>query len=679
MSLNNHNNTIFLTPEEAERLRKTLKGRLQKCQELAGQPRVPTDPKTSRNQVGTASLLADIAATPEPGLKAQKGRPDVIVAFTVGNPYPPCTVLLQHLKPMKLSDLRMETHHRGHVLTVRRVAPVVKLVAFSWTVVQEESSGEMERLEILLHKSKHGQDILDSGSIFEIKEPYFTLSDQGEPTLRIDHPSDLVVCMDNLRTESRYSSTNEINDSGGSIPATAPAALAAKTARECKEEGNAALKQKALPLAHANYTQGLQLLITDGVAKEDLTCDLFRNRSFVNLVLNRFDEAKADALNSLTSLEDQNHKELDSKAYSRAGSAAYNLGEFQEAKRFFEEQQKLSPGDKDATTNLRRTELRLQEQGTGVYDFKKIKARLLMAHPSHPRVDATSFTHNAKIGESSGRGRGLFATRDIDPGEIILCEKAFCVVWGHEDEALTAMTYDGRDDRIRVVPAGLCKAIVQKLLNNPSQVDKVMNLYGDYRGLGKQLIMGDSGPVIDVFQVHDIVARNAFGMGPESSGGHSKEENANNASTGLWILASYINHSCMPNAKREYLGDLMVLRATRPIGAGEEIMHSYDESSDYDERTAALMNTWGFTCTCALCIGEKGDSPALRRKRRELENEASALIEREEAVMAKRLSIVKARRLVKAINDTYDNERYNGLPRMALSRVQKWLTEATTR
>jgi tetratricopeptide (TPR) repeat protein len=672
MSLSNHNNTIFLTPEEAERVRKTLKGRLQKCQELAGQRRVPADPKTSLNQVGTASLLADIAATPEPGLKAQNGRPDAMVAFAVGNPYPPCTVFLQDLKPMKLSDLRIETHHRGNVLTVRRVAPVVKLVAFSWTVIQEESSGEMERLEISLHKSKHGQDILESGSIFEIKEPYFTLGDQGEPTLRIDHPSDLVVSMDDLRTSSQYSSTDEMNDSGGAV-------LAAKKARECKEEGNAALKQKALLLAHARYTQGLQLLRMNCTAKEELTCDLFRNRSFVNLVLNRFDEAKADAVASLTGLEDQNHKELDSKAYSRAGSAAYSLGELQEAKSFFEEQQKLSPGDKDATTSLRRTELCLKEQASGVYDFKKIKARLLMAHPSHPRVDATSFTRNVKIGESSGRGRGLFATRNMDSGEIILCEKAFCVVWGDEDETLTAMTFDGRDDRIRVVPAGLSKTIVQKLLNNPSQVDKVMHLYGDYRGLGKQLIMGDSGPVIDVFQVHDIVARNAFGTGPEPSGSHSREENANNASTGLWILASYINHSCIPNTKREYLGDLMVLRATRPIGAGEEIMHSYDESSDYDARIAALMNTWGFTCTCALCIAEMADSPALRKKRGELESEVNALVERDEVAGAKRLSIVKARRLVRSINDTYDDERYNGLPRTALPRIEKWLTEATSR
>ena len=34
------------------------------------------------------------------------------VALAVGYPYPPCTVLLQDLPPMELSDLVMDTHHR---------------------------------------------------------------------------------------------------------------------------------------------------------------------------------------------------------------------------------------------------------------------------------------------------------------------------------------------------------------------------------------------------------------------------------------------------------------------------------------------------------------------------------------------------------------------------------------
>ncbi|KUJ15993.1 SET domain-containing protein, partial [Mollisia scopiformis] len=660
-------NTIYLTTEEDERMRKTLKGRLTKCQEVSGQPRVPGDPNTRQNQVAMASLLSDFAAPPEPGLKAGKGRPDAIVAFAVGNPYPPCTVSVQDLKPMNLSDLRMETHHRGHVLTVRRVAPVVKLVASSWTVVEEESSGETERLEISLHKSNHGQEILDLGSLFQIKEPYFTLNDEGGPTIRIDHPSDL-FCTDTLPTGSSGSSPEGHGESGYSESGQ-------KTARDFKEEGNAALKEKALLLAHTKYTHGLQLLTTEGSAKEELAYDLFRNRAHVNLALNRLDEAKTDGLAAVTGLEDQKYKELDSKAYFRAGCAAYNLGEFDEAKHFFEEQQRLMPSHKDAAVHIRKTEVRLKEKTIGVYDFKKIKAGLLT---NRLRVDVTTFSGNVEIKESPGHGRGLFPTCAIKSGEIVLAEKAFCVIWGHEDEALTAMTYDNRDDRIRVCPVGLCKAIVQKLSDNPSQVEKVMALFSDYKGLDKQLIVKDSKPVIDTFQIHDIVARNAFGPDSVYSSGRNQEDaDGTTASAGLWVLAAYINHSCIHNAKKESMGDFMVLRATRAIAAGEEITHSYDSSSDYDARSAELMKTWGFTCDCALCTAEKNDSPAVRKKRRELENDANLLVERNAPVGAKTLSIVKARRLVKLINDTYDVERYKGLPRLALSRIQKWLNEAS--
>jgi len=79
----------------------------------------------------TVSLLLDLSMISELGLKVKKGGTDSMVAFALGHPYPLCTVFLQDLYPMKFSDLRMDTHHRGCVLIVRRVAPVAKLVAFS--------------------------------------------------------------------------------------------------------------------------------------------------------------------------------------------------------------------------------------------------------------------------------------------------------------------------------------------------------------------------------------------------------------------------------------------------------------------------------------------------------------------------------------------------------------------
>lgn len=194
MSSRNQNHTVFLTPEEDKRIRKTFKDRSQKFKLLEGKLRQAWDPKWRQNQVATASLLSDISSIDMAGTNTSDGSSDTMITYSVGNTYLPCTLSLNDLQPITMSDLRMDTHHRGYILTVRRVAPVIKLVATSWTIVQEDSSDDMERLEVMLHKFKFGKEILDSASIFKIKEPCFTLSDQGETALQIDHPSDLLVC-----------------------------------------------------------------------------------------------------------------------------------------------------------------------------------------------------------------------------------------------------------------------------------------------------------------------------------------------------------------------------------------------------------------------------------------------------------------------------------------------------
>jgi tetratricopeptide (TPR) repeat protein len=663
MTSQNGGYAIFLTEQEAERIRTTVKDRVKKCSELVGHAREPRDSKGAISQATGASLMADMGGAPDADMTETKGQGGTLPALGIGQPYPPCIVSREDLQPMKLADLQMDTHHRGRRLTVKRVSPVVTLTARSWTMVQDEAGDETERLEVCLHKSRHGEDVLESASVFVIKEPFFTLTDQGEATLRIDHPSDLIVCRDEI--------ANVVN---GHVE---DAAAAEKIARTCKDKGNAALKQQDLPLAHAKYTEGLKVARRDVVSNTnpDLARDISRNRAHVNLLLNQLDEAKSDARASIIGKEDQQSKELDSKAYYRAGSAAYNLGKYQEAKGFFEEQQKFMPDDKVARANLennlRKIEMRLREQQAGTYDLKKIKASLSRARP---RADAASFISNTKVKDSPGRGRGVFATRDIPAGEIVMCEKAFCVVWSHESDALTAMTYDVRDDRIRVSPAGLSKSIVQKLLSNSSQIERVMDLYGDYEGDGKNVYKTEDGPVVDSFRVHDIMSRNAFGAGSQYG-----EEGANKASTGLWIWAAYMNHSCIPNTKKEFIGDLMVVRAARPITAGEELFNSYDGSSDYDTRKTALMTTWGFECNCALCIAEKADDPTVRKKRQELANDADVFVAREPWANAKRLTISKAQRLARAIDDTYDGERYKSVPRVAAQGIQGWLARASPR
>lgn len=650
MAHQNDADTIFLTQQESDRIRTTAKNRIKNCSEAKNNGKEPREATPSIQQATGASLMADMGGAPDPDMTQAQGG--TLPALTVGQPYSPCQLSLDELEPMSPNGLKMETHHRGKKLAIKRASPVVGLAVRSWCMVQDEEGKETERLEFGLHKLRHSEEVLELTKVFVIKEPYFTMTDDGEATIRIDHPSDLV------------SVTDEVVDADFK-----DSVAAEKAATRCKNKGNAALKEQDLPEAYARYSEGLKIATENALSS--LGRDIARNRAYVSLLLGQLDGVLEDARSSLIREDDQRSKDLDSKAFFRAGSAAYSLGQYPLAKKLFEEQQKLTPADKDAKTYLKRIAARSREQESGSHDFTKMRVNLSKARS---RVDAATFTGNTEVKNSRNKGRGLFTTRNIAAGELIMCEKAFCVVWGHEREAMTAMTYDLRDDRIRVSPIGLSKAIVQKLISNPSQIPAVMDLYGDYQGDGKDVTTTDDGPVIDVFRVHDIMSRNAFGPGNQFG-----VENARNASTGIWVHAAYINHSCVPNASKEYIGDLMILRALQPIKAGDEIFHAYDESSDYDARQASLMTSWGFKCVCKLCEVENKESQEVRSKREELRGEADAFVAREHWANAKRLNIVKAQRLAKGIEESYNAKKYDGLPKMAGRSIQEWLSKASPR
>jgi tetratricopeptide (TPR) repeat protein len=645
-----------MSPEESERIQRTIKDLARLREEQTGQSMEPTDPKSLIEQAISTSLMQEMSSAAF-GLGAPRKTRETMVAYGIGKPYPPSTAKLADLQPMAIKDLRMETHHRGFFLSLHRVSPVCILQASSWTVVKGLPSDEVERLEVFLHTSQYGSNTLDIASDLVIKEPYYTLSSQGEYTIRVDHPSDLIII---AISESPESWRDKERHSGGS-DLVSPS--------DYKMKGNdALLKKKNYPGAYFWYTEGLKLLESEGGC-ETVRKDLYRNRAHVNLQLQRFDEAISDALNSLTCGETKELKSLDAKAYNRAGIAAYSQGEFLQARRYFEQQERLLPEDQQPRLHLRRVDARMREEAEGVYNMKKIVSNL---PKTGGRPDTASYYGPTEIKNSPGAGRGLFATRDIGPNEIILCEKAFCAAWSHETETFTALACD-IDAGIKVFPAGLHKAVVRKLLNSPSQVEKVLCLHGDYRGLGERLQEVDGSPVIDTFQVHDIIQRNAFGMGQQT-----EDQDVSNASTGLWIRASYINHSCIPNTKKDFVGDLIIFRAIGRIAGGEEITHSYENSSDYESRKANIRKTWNFECRCQLCLVEGEESEDVRERRRQAEGKVNSFVEANSPYRASRIMVGKAKMVRRTLNDTYDEKSYQGLPRRALAGVEEWLRIAST-
>ena len=87
---------------------------------LVGHGREPRDLKAAIAQATSASLIADMGGAWDSGVTHAKIQGGTLPAVAVGRPYPPCIVSLQDLEPMKLADLRMDTHHRDRRLTVKR-------------------------------------------------------------------------------------------------------------------------------------------------------------------------------------------------------------------------------------------------------------------------------------------------------------------------------------------------------------------------------------------------------------------------------------------------------------------------------------------------------------------------------------------------------------------------------
>ncbi|KAG5659744.1 hypothetical protein KAF25_002303 [Fusarium avenaceum] len=652
------NSTLFMVPAESERICKTVQDQIQQRDEQKGQPRKQRDSKHLIEHAISAALMQDLSFAAF-GLSVTKKTKETMVAYGIGQPYPPCVVGITELRPMELSELRMETHHRGYFIHLQRVSPVTILEASSWTVVQGDLSNDVERLEVFLHRTRHGGDILDIASELVVKEPYFTLNNQGEHTIRIDHPSDLIVTEISQDPESWRK--KECRPCGEIV-----------SAEICKKTGNnALLKKKNLAQAHFHYTKGLDLLAQrDG--NNTLRKDLCRNRAHVNLQLHRFDEAKSDALSSITNGQSDELRSLDSKAYNRAGLAAYAQRIFVEARQFFERQAALQPGERYPKAYLLKINARLREQTDSAYNMKSVVSSL---SKTGGRPDVANFNGPTEINDSPGAGRGLFATRDIQPNAIIMCEKAFCVAWSHEPETFSSLVCDTREKAtLKVFPAGLHKAVVQTLLDNPSRIEEVLTLCGDYKGIGNKLQQVDGEPIIDTFQIHDIVQRNAFGLGQQT-----EDEDISNASTGLWIRASYINHSCVPNSKKDFIGDLVIFRATHRIVAGEEITHSYDESSSYEVRKAAIRRSWNFDCHCQLCVVEKAESEDAGRRRVQVEAKVNEFAKSNNPVGASGIVVRKAKMLRQALNETYDVKRWKGLPRRGLSTIDEWLRVASHR
>ncbi|KAL8713675.1 MAG: hypothetical protein Q9220_002201 [cf. Caloplaca sp. 1 TL-2023] len=555
----------------------------------------------------------------------QKKDQHMIHQSWVASPYLPSVALFESLKKIYLKDLYLETHHRGSYLLLRVATPPMTMTAVMAVMDDEEDDGVLLQLYQQEDKDhRPGEEEVRKGRVCIVKEPYYKVMNDGGYGLRVDHLSDIIW--------------RSPDDKRIPLGWRAPISKLKKTAETLKEEGNRAVKVGELNVAIESYTLALH---------HSDTCEMSQilklNRSLVNLKLRRYDEALED-VGELTG-----DTQISEKGFYRAALSLYGLERFQECHQ----------------KEILRTKQRLREQEYGDYDFK---AMYSAAKDSPPCLNNVTFVDNVEVRVSNGRGRGLFTTKDVIAGELLLCEKAFSYCSSqHSKTSLLINTHTNRSSL--GTQADLITATAQKMFRNPSLGLALTSLYHrDYKPVNEAEI--DGMPVIDTFLIDRIISLNRFGCPRTSLESHisqitlkSQDQKKSHHTCGIFIKASYINHSCCSNARRSFIGDMQIVRATRNIPAGSEIFFWYavpGPSHTY-EKTQEKLENWGFQCACAMCQQSKKTKKNVLSRR-------LALLKDFEAAFGDRTiaaDLPQAERLLEAIEKTYSAPAKD-VPRLAL-------------
>lgn len=399
-----------------------------------------------------------------------------------------------------------------------------------------------------------------------------------------------------------------------------------------------------------SYAEGIDAIPGESHKK----ADLFSKRAAINLALGRLDDAKIDALASCTGGAG------DWKAHYTAGRAAYGLREYGTSQEHLRRALDLNPAMLSVQRDLQRCLARASEERTGDFDFKQMFESV---SPQSVHLDHATFTARTEIADSALHGQGVFAKEHIKAGDLVLCEKAIMMPNIYEPSRASAALY---------------ATTVRQLYENPSLAKSVLRLHGgDHVRSGCEGKIIDGVPVVDVWLVEAIRRKNCFSAPLSTREDTRPTTHGVSHTKGLWPYASHLNHSCVPNTVRSFIGDMLISRALRDIEPGEEIFHSYTNIKAHYGRRQAEFHGWGFQCTCELCQTEARSAQDNMARRTQLLAQIEKLANKKPPKnMVPDATIRTMERMTRELEEAHEPDVYGGLPRLMLIYPSMWLLEA---
>ncbi|MHC4832171.1 MAG: SET domain-containing protein [Planctomycetota bacterium] len=192
-----------------------------------------------------------------------------------------------------------------------------------------------------------------------------------------------------------------------------------------------------------------------------------------------------------------------------------------------------------------------------------------------------------RIDRIEGRGRALCAEERFQAGDVVLVEPA--LVFASTRDGETPRQFDLVRAIAEMSPERL--PLVETLHN--AHVQDPERLEGDMsRWLAKQEGAWMETPLEQLLHWAGIVATNCFGS----------RDHAGEKIMAIYPIGAMLSHSCTPNVRAYHEDATICFQALRAIDPGEEITHSYVNTTRNDaERIVDLFRRYRFLCNCGRC------------------------------------------------------------------------------
>lgn len=306
--------------------------------------------------------------------------------------------------------------------------------------------------------------------------------------------------------------------------------------------------------------------------------------------------------------------------------------------------EKLSPRQAAQRCALRQQQ---EKHGLTVSDVQSI----YFASSRVQRLDIADYIGPIAVADIPGAGRGLVTTRQVDPGELLLCCKAVGASYPDDDESNSCPLVRLNLDNGHVSATSQVRAqtnLIHRLVDRPELALSILGLtagpsmaYSQYVSKPypmRTMPVLDSGQAprldIDAAYVDGVLRFNAFGPAQRPKrniGTRFDDEDAGelSKSTMPHPLPAILNHACFPNVSSIFFSDIVTTRALTRLPKGTQIMHQYVRGEELYPLRANQLSKHGFQCECKLCVLDREDGKqACSLRARILQGEARPIYER---------------------------------------------------